>query len=149
MPTPFTGWVSRYMEETMDKIIFDSGLRKYELGRGILSFNPLDPNLYDRFAKAAEKFAKLEDELVAEVKNQDAEKMTTLAIMKRFDEKAKNLLNEVFGAGNDFDEMLAGVNLMAVAENGERVITNLLHALTPILEQGAKDCAASFLNNVK
>ena len=118
----------------MKKITFDSGLR-----------NPLDPNLYERFMHAANKFTELEAELVSEAKAEENEATSVLKIMKRFDQKAKALLNDVFGPGNDFDHMLAGVNLMAVADNGERVITNLIDALTPILEQGAKDCAASFM----
>lgn len=130
----------------MKKISFDSGLREYELGSGILRFNPLDPNLYERFMQAADKFSALEEELVAEAQNHEEGASNVLEIMKRFDKKAKDLLNHVFGAGNDFDKLLNGVNLMAVAANGERVITNLLYALTPILEQGAKDCAASFMN---
>ena len=44
----------------------------------------------------------------------------------------------VFGAGNDFDEILHGVNLAAVAGNGRRVVTNLLDALTPIIREGAE-----------
>ena len=130
----------------MKKIEFDAGLRKYELGNGILSFNPLDPNLYERFMQAADKFTALENELIEEARSHEEGAANVLEIMKRFDEKAKALLNNVFGPGNDFDEMLGCVNLMAVAENGERVITNLMNALTPILEQGAKECASSFAN---
>lgn len=130
----------------MEKILFDSGLRKYELGNGILSFNPLDPNLYERFMHAADKFAELENELVSEAQAEEGGASRVLEIMKRFDQKAKALLNDVFGPGNDFDHMLAGVNMMAVADNGERVISNLMNALTPILEQGAKECAASFMH---
>ena len=36
----------------MEKIIFDGGLREYEVGGGILSFNPSDPNVYTRFMDA-------------------------------------------------------------------------------------------------
>ena len=48
----------------------------------------------------------------------------------------------MFGEENDFDALLGGVNLLAVAGNGERVITNLLQALLPVLTEGAKLCAA-------
>lgn len=130
----------------MKKIKFDSGLRKYELGNGILCFNPLDPNLYERFMQAADKLTDLEKELVTEAQNHKDGNANALELLKSFDKKAKDILNGVFGHGNDFDEMLYGINLMAVAENGERVITNLMHALTPILEQGAKECASSFVN---
>ena len=33
------------------------------------------------------------------------------------------------------------MNLLAVADNGERVITNLLAALQPIMVSGAEKCA--------
>lgn len=61
--------------------------------------------------------------------------------MEETDRKVKRTLNEVFGEPNDFDALLEGVNLMAVASNGERVVTNLLAALAPVLEQGARECA--------
>ena len=48
----------------------------------------------------------------------------------------------MFGAQNDFDTLLGGVNLMAGAEKSrERVLTNLFAALTPIIEKGARQCA--------
>lgn len=53
----------------------------------------------------------------------------------------KQLLNWIFGGDNDFHKLLDGVNLLAVADNGERVITNLLQALEPVLLEGAKRCA--------
>ena len=119
----------------MEKVIFDAGLRKFELGCGILQFNPMDPNVYERFMEAAEKIENLETELVKEAEDLPPNGITALAMLKSADKKAKDLLNYVFGAGNDFDYMLGGVNVMAVAGNGERVITNLLNALTPILEE--------------
>jgi hypothetical protein len=129
----------------MEKVIFDVGLRKYELGCGILQFNPMDPNVYERFMEAAAKIENLESELVKEAEALAPNGITALTMLKSADKKAKDLLNYVFGSGNDFDYMLGGINVMAVAENGERVITNLFHALTPILEEGARECAASFV----
>ena len=133
----------------MKKITFDSGLRKYELGNGVLSFNPLDPNLYERFVEATEKLQHLEEEMLKSAKDAEITGVDALVILKGVDNKAKTILNNVFGGANDFDHMLAGVNLMAVATNGERAITNLMNALTPILEQGAKDCATSFMSEGK
>ena len=133
----------------MKKITFDSGLRKYELGNGVLSFNPLDPNLYERFVEATEKIQHLEEEMLKSAKDAEITGVDALVILKDVDNKAKTILNNVFGGANDFDHMLAGVNMMAVATNGERVITNLMHALTPILEQGARDCATSFMSEGK
>ena len=53
----------------------------------------------------------------------------------------KEVLNWVFGNGNDFNKILGGINLLAVAGNGERVVTNLFAALQPILVAGAEACA--------
>lgn len=61
-----------------------------------------------------------------------------LKVLREYDVKIKSLLSEVFGPENDFDRILGGVNLAAAATNGERVVTNLLAALTPIIEAGAK-----------
>ena len=129
----------------MEKVIFDSGLKEYELGRGVLRFNPLDPNVYQRFMEVTTKIEAVEKELVEgaqALNSKDGGAMLTL--LKSADKQAKDLLSYVFGEGNDFDYMLNGVNVMAVASNGERVITNLFQALTPILEEGARECAASF-----
>lgn len=131
----------------MKKISFDSGLREYELGSGILRFNPLDPNLYERFVEATDQLRRLEADMLERAKDTEISGIDALAILTDVDRKAKTVLNNVFGGDNDFDRMLDGVNLMAVAANGERVITNLMDALTPVLEQGARDCAASFMNN--
>lgn len=129
----------------MEKLIFDGGLREYELGRGVLRFNPLDPNVYERFMEVTTKIESVESDLVEGAKALDPKDGgAILTLLKSADKKAKDLLNYAFGSGNDFDYMLGGVNVMAVASNGERVITNLFHALTPILEEGARECAASF-----
>lgn len=129
----------------MEKLIFDGGLREYELGRGVLRFNPLDPNVYERFMEVTAKIESVESDLVEGAKTLDPKDGgAMLSLLKSADKKAKDLLNYVFGGGNDFEYMLGGVNLMAVASNGERVITNLFQALTPILEEGARECAASF-----
>ena len=61
--------------------------------------------------------------------------------MRDADRDTKKILSEVFGADNDFDKILGGVNMLAVAGNGERVITNLLAALQPIMVEGAQNCA--------
>ena len=124
----------------MEKIQFDSGVRSYRInGGGILRFNPCDPNVYNRFLEAVEKLKAVEEELIRqpeEMQNEDIIKALTGA-----DEKMKGILNWVFGADNDFHKLLGGVNLLAVAENGERVVTNLFAALEPVLIEGAKRCA--------
>ena len=118
----------------MEKIQFDSGIRQYKLnGMGVLRFNPGDPNLYARFLEAAEKIGSLEQELAGQ-----AESENIITLLQSADRKMKELLGWVFGPGNDFNELLGGVNLLAVANNGERVVTNLIAALQPAMVSGAE-----------
>ena len=124
----------------MEKIQFDSGVRAYRInGSGILRFNPGDPNLYVRFLEAVEKLKGVEAELMTQAQTAQGEEIVKL--MFRADEKMKGILNWVFGPDNDFHALLNGVNLLAVADNGERVVTNLFAALEPVLVVGAKRCA--------
>ena len=124
----------------MEKIQFDVGQRSYRInGGGILRFNPGDPNLYSRFLEAVEKLQEAEKELTQQAETARAEDIVKL--MQHADEKMKNILGWVFGESNDFHKLLGGVNLLAVADNGERVVTNLFAALEPVLVEGAKRCA--------
>jgi len=123
----------------MEKIQFDVGQRSYRInGDGILRFNPGDPNLYARFLEAVPKLQAVEEELVQQAETLQGEDIVKL--MQQADEKMKGILNWVF-SGNDFHGLLSGVNLLAVADNGERVVTNLFAALEPVLTEGAKRCA--------
>ena len=125
----------------MEKIQFDSGLRSYRINGGeILRFNPCDPNLYARFLESIEKLKDVEQELTGQA--QDAQGEVIVTLMSRADEKMKSILNWVFGGDNDFHRILKGINLLAVAENGQRVVTNLFAALEPVLIAGARECAA-------
>ena len=133
------------MEVFMEILNLDLGLKEYQLPGGVLRFNPSDPNVYARFVESADKIRAVEQEQAAKAKiltdkNPENIGEESLKIMKETDRRMKSILNEVFGTGNDFDQLLAGVNLMAVSGNGERVITSLLEALKPIMEAGAKDC---------
>ena len=130
----------------MEQLVFDSGIKEYKInGGGVLRFNPSDPNVYARFMNATDKIHAVEKEM-AEKANKitadgsDASGENVVLILQETDAKIKTILNEIFGHGNDFDKLLENVNLMAVATNGERVITNLLAALQPIMENGAKAC---------
>ena len=127
----------------MEILNFDSGIREYKINNnGVLRFNPGDPNVYARFVEASEKIQKIEDEMTkkaSELKENDG--AAVLRLLANADQQMKDVLGWVFGKGNDFNEIMEGVNLMAVATNGERVITNLLNALLPIIKQGAEDCA--------
>lgn len=130
----------------MESIKFDSGVKEYEINNnGVLRFNPSDPNVYARFFDATEQIQVIEEELVR--KGKEASGEAAVRYIQEADKKVKELLEHVFGPGNDFDKLLGGVNLLAVAANGERVVTNLLQALMPIIEEGAKRCAGQKIDD--
>lgn len=117
----------------MTNIQFDDGMQGYQINNGgILRFNPADPNIYTRFLQLDQKLEQLQKELsgLSDSSQQLAEA----------DLRLKQLLGWVFGQHNDFDALLGGVSLLAVAGNGQRVLTNFLQALEPILQQGADQC---------
>lgn len=127
----------------MEQIKFESGMKKYRInGNGVLEFNPADPNVFARFLDAADKIRDIEAQLTRKASAFTPENAPeeTLRLMAEADGKMKTLLGEIFGSHNDFHAILRGVNLLAVAENGERVVTNLFSALEPILVEGAKIC---------
>lgn len=132
----------------MEKLIFDSGIKEYQINDGgVLRFNPSDPNVYVRFLDAMEKIQTVENELVTKAKeiekteNQAESGAAVLRLMAEADKEVKKVLTWVFGESNDFDQILGGMNLMAVATNDERVITNFLAVLQPIMVAGAENCA--------
>ena len=122
----------------MKRIKLDSGLEELAIGNGILRFNPKDPNLYVRFEQAVQKLEETEKSLVEKTPQSGIEAAN---LLHEADKKMKQILGWVFGEGNDFHKLLGGINLLAVAENGERVVTNLFAALEPVLLQGARACA--------
>ena len=128
----------------MEKISFDSGMRAFKLGDGVLRFNPADPGVYSRFLECGEKLRMIEKELM-----EKAKEGKSLDLLSQADKKMKDMLSWVFGSCNDFDEILGGVSLLATGENGERVILNLLGALQPILVEGAKQCAREIAEKCK
>lgn len=124
----------------MKTIAFDNGIEEFSLqGGGVLRFNPGDPNLYARFLEAEAEMQALENELNAQAQalsgRDKAEAIVKLTAQA--DRKVKDLLDRVFGGGNDFDKALGGVNLLAQTGNGQRVATNLFRALEDILSEGA------------
>lgn len=139
----------------MEQLIFDSGIKEYQInGKGVLRFNPSDPNVYGRFMAAMDKIKTVESQMTEKAKvlentegNNTGE--AAISIMCETDKKMKSILNEIFGMENDFDAILEGVNLMAVATNGKRVVTNLLEVLQPIMEEGASACANNEVESAK
>lgn len=137
----------------MEKLIFDDGLLRLDVnGNGLLIFNPSDLNLYHRFTELPKKMVELENNykklatvISADASEQDAV-TSALGQLRQIDMDVKKELARVFGEQNDFDALFAGVNIMSVAKNGERIITNFLNAITSYIEKGvskyAKDSAA-------
>lgn len=140
----------------MEQLNLHSGVKEYQLmeGGAILRFNPSDPNVYARFMESSEKIRAVEQKQAAKAKiltDKKPENMgeESLKIMRETDRLMKNILNDIFGDGNNFDQILCGLNLMAVGSNGERLITNLLNALQPIMERGAKECVGKEVSAAK
>lgn len=127
----------------MQNMTIDTGMQEYLINnRAVLRFNPGDPNLYHRFFAAAPQLDALDAELTEKLKALPAEPDSArtrqgLALLNDYDRRIKALLTEIFGAENDFDKVLEGVNLAGCGANGKRVVQNLLDALTPILQDGA------------
>lgn len=130
----------------MEKLNINVGLKRYQLveGGAALCFNAGDPNVYARYMEMIPQIKAVEQEMAAKAKTVDVNKPDagekTLQIMRETDLRMKEILNQIFGMGNDFDKILCGVNLMAVTGDGSRVINNVLDALTPIMSDGAKAC---------
>ena len=118
------------------------------VGGGVLRFNPGDPNVYARFAEAGKRMAAAEERLIAkaEAAGEEASGETVLALMAEADREVKDVLAWIFGDHNDFNAIFCGTNVMGVAGNGERVITNFIHAIQPIMKAGAKKCAKQQVN---
>lgn len=139
----------------MEKLNISVGIKRYELveGGALLSFNPGDPNVYARYMEMLPKIRAVEQEMAGKAKAVDANDESagekTLQIMRETDRRMKGILNEIFGKENNFDEILLGVNLMAITENGGRVINNVLDALTPIMNAGAKSCVETEVKTAK
>lgn len=123
---------------------FDDGLLRLDInGSGLLTFNPTDFNVYQRFFQLLQELPELEKRYIAQVEQSGGADEMALAGQeleraRALDQELKNRLGQVFGPGNDFDQLLGGVNVMALGHNGQRVITNLLDALSPYIEEGAQ-----------
>lgn len=131
----------------MKKIVFDTGVEEYQIGGGVLRFNPSDLNMYSRFFQAEGKMLEIEKELEAQEKQAGDDHKASLEAAHKADKKIKKILSEIFGTGNDFEAIFQGVNCTAVGHNGERVITNFLIAVTPIIKDGAERVAKAEAQN--
>jgi len=120
----------------METILFDSGVKTYRVGAGVLKFNPTDPNVYARFLSSLDSLTDLEKSLSA-----PKDGLAAITALREADTKVKAILSQVFGPENDMDAIFSGVSLLAVGDNGQRLLTNFLAAMEPILSDGARRCA--------
>ena len=133
----------------MKKLELDSGVEEFRLGSGgVLRLNPCDPNVYARFLEALEKLPQIERELTEKAAAAQPGGEALVKLLRHADSRVKALLAQVF-PGNDLDQILHGVSLMAVAGNGERVVTNLVNALEPVLADGAERFAQAQIQQAK
>ena len=125
----------------MEKITFDTGIKTYQINdNGILRFNPSDPNLYKRFKDLRVEIEQIQKDYNERSKNTENGE-DAIDLLAEYDARVKKSLSPVFGEENDFDSILDGANVMAVASNGELVITTFLDAMLPIVEEGVKTYA--------
>ena len=145
----FMNWNLDARFQRSEQMIFDLGINIQTIQKQFEIKPSSDctkiSNLYSRFAEAVEKLQAVETELTQQAET--AGEQEILKLMGEADEKMKSILNWIFGGSNDFHKLLDGINLLAVAENGERVVTNLFHALEPVLIEGAKLCAGQLAKN--
>lgn len=131
----------------MERISLNTGVKEFEIADhtgkvlGVLRLNTTDQNVYARFVdmynnlpEIQKKYNKADEDLL------DSEE-ATLAEFKAYrdvDAEIKAQLSTVFGEGNDFNQLLDGMNIMAMTDTGATVLENLLEALLPLIETDAK-----------
>lgn len=132
----------------MAKLTFDDGRVRLDVnGNGTLVFNPSDFNVYERFYALVRELPELEKRYASEVERTDESVRDPQAAAvelvgreliraKEIDGLVKSRLSHAFGAENDFETLLGGVNIMAFGSNGERIITNFMNAILPYIENG-------------
>lgn len=124
-----------------NKIIFDTGLRTYQINeKGVLRFNPSDPNVYKRFKDILIQLEDFKKEYKAQTENINGGS-EAIDLLADYDQRMKKTLAHAFGKENDFDSIFEGANIMAITKNGEMVITNFLEAIRPVIEDGIKSYA--------
>ena len=106
----------------MKKLKFDTGLQHWQVGGGVLTFNPGDPNLYSRFLGAVEAMQKLTAEQTLTPQQADA--------------SLREQIRTIFPDA-DVDAMLPQ-NLLALCGNGKPLVLNFLEAVEELLVEGAR-----------
>ena len=105
----------------MKKIKFDDGVQQFQVGEGVLRFNPRDPGLYDRFLVA-----------VGQMEAITAQGGTAAELDTALRAELETLL-----PGTDWQGVLPQ-NLLALGGNGKPLVLNFLEALEEILLDGAR-----------
>lgn len=126
----------------MEKLVFDNGMKEYEVNGHILRFNPTDPNVYSRFVRAIDEIKTLETENVAEVKDKASYGTYMLHQMETMDSKVKDILSKAFGCKNDFHAIFDGINIAAKNTHGERVLDAFIVAVKPVMVKGMEELFA-------
>lgn len=108
----------------MEKIKFEDGRKTYKVGGGVLTFNPSDPAVYERFLEAADALQGIQP-----------------ADLKEADGLIRSQLQRVF-PDSDLGAVFPG-SLLAMCGNGKLLVENFLQALEPILVAGARRYAES------
>ena len=110
----------------MKKLKFDTGMQHFQVGGGVLSFNPRDPDLYQRFLDGVAAM----------------ESLTAQAGLpaQQADEALRAELSRIF-PGADWSVLLPQ-NLLALCGNGRLLVLNFLEAVEAVLVEGARAYAA-------
>ena len=121
----------------MQKLTIPTGTVEIQInGRRGLRVNPGDPDVYMKCAELCRDLPGMSERLRTQADSlSDAESLeTAMAAARELDAAVKARLNQIFNA--DFDALLGGVSMLAIAENGHTVLENLLTAVMPALEAG-------------
>lgn len=138
----------------MEKIQFDTGVKEFECGGGILRVNFSDYNTYKRLLDMKEYVNNLIDKYETEINNyinghekDSMEKQTVYSfdIMYKIDKEVKQELEKVFNIDNDFDKIFNGVNVFSINNKGKMIIQDFIEAIVPIIK---KDLAHAEQNEI-
>lgn len=125
----------------MEKLIFGTGLKRYEVNDNgaIFSFNPTDINLYARFLKMRDEIIKIGEDVEKkgdEINLSDENNAESFALMLAdADDRAKRALTECFGSANDFNHIFDGANIFSPSATGNWLVTEFIMAITPVVEK--------------
>lgn len=121
------------------KLIYDDGLRTYELPNGkTIRFNPTDPNIYKRCEEAYQNAKKLEDELKAEQvelgEDGKPKQDTAFDMVQRMDAEIRKLTDYALNA--EVSEAVYGEqSTFALVSNGDYLFVSFLDCVANLATQ--------------